>query len=199
MDERFALAAVRARSCAPTGSHAEQRMVSAAVRGARSGDADGVKYLYVRYAGDVHAFVRSIVHDDHEAEDLTQQVFANLPKRIQRYEERAVPFKAWLFRVARNSALDFLRSRRASPVAEVFSVDASSDDRHLGNALKDALKDLPADQREVLFLRHVVGLTPGEIAQRLGRSEGAIHGLHHRGRRATQVELTRLGAAPSTA
>jgi RNA polymerase sigma-70 factor (ECF subfamily) len=49
-----------------------------------------------------------------------------------------------------------------------------------------------------VFLRHVVGLTPGEIADRLGRSESSIHGLHHRGRRALQRELTRLDATPLT-
>jgi RNA polymerase sigma-70 factor (ECF subfamily) len=57
---------------------------------------------------------------------------------------------------------------------------------------------LPEDQREVVFLRHVVGLTPGEIADRLGRSESSIHGLHHRGRRALQVQLTRVDSAPFT-
>jgi RNA polymerase sigma-70 factor, ECF subfamily len=47
-------------------------------------------------------------------------------------------------------------------------------------------------------MRHVVGLTPREIADQLGRSESSIHGLHHRGRRALQKELMRLGSAPST-
>jgi DNA-directed RNA polymerase specialized sigma24 family protein len=47
-------------------------------------------------------------------------------------------------------------------------------------------------------LRHVSGLAPAEIAQRLGRSESAVNGLHHRGRRALRAELTRLGVAPMT-
>jgi RNA polymerase sigma-70 factor (ECF subfamily) len=50
----------------------------------------------------------------------------------------------------------------------------------------------------VVILRHVVGLTPGEIADRMGRSEGSVHGLHHRGRRALQRELERLDSAPFT-
>ena len=48
------------------------------------------------------------------------------------------------------------------------------------------------------MLRHVVGLTPGEIADRMGRTEGSIHGLHHRGRRALQRELIQLESTPST-
>jgi RNA polymerase sigma-70 factor (ECF subfamily) len=47
-------------------------------------------------------------------------------------------------------------------------------------------------------MRHIVGLSPPEIAEQLGRSESSIHGLHHRGRRALQQELERLGSAPST-
>ena len=50
----------------------------------------------------------------------------------------------------------------------------------------------------MVLLRHVVGLTPGEIAERMGRSEGSIHGLHHRGRRALQRELARLDSTPFT-
>ena len=68
--------------------------------------------------------------------------------------------------------------------------------RSLG--LREALAELPDDQRNVLVLRHVVGLTPGEIAGRLGKSEPSIHGLHHRGRRALQRELRRLESTPCT-
>jgi RNA polymerase sigma-70 factor (ECF subfamily) len=62
----------------------------------------------------------------------------------------------------------------------------------------EALAALPEDQRTVVVLRHLVGLTPGEIAERLGRSENSIHGLHHRGRRAAQQELRRLECGPVT-
>ena len=65
-------------------------------------------------------------------------------------------------------------------------------------ALREALATLPEDQRQVVVLRHVVGLTPGEIADRLGRTENAVHGLHHRGRRALQQELRQLECGPVT-
>ena len=56
--------------------------------------------------------------------------------------------------------------------------------------LREALAELPRDQCEVLVLRHFAGLSPTEIAKRTGRSEGSIHGLHHRGRRALRVQLS---------
>ena len=58
----------------------------------------------MRYADDVQRFVQSIVRDVHEAEDITQNVFAKLITAIEKYEERAVPFAGWLMRVARNAA-----------------------------------------------------------------------------------------------
>lgn len=173
--------------------------VAAAVAAAQQGDGEAIRYLYVSFAESVYSFVRSILRDAHEAEDVTQHVFAKLPARIKKYEPRAVPFKAWLLRVARNAALDSLRAHRTVPVEEVRPVGEPMEDRGLGEALRTALASLPEDQREVLFLRHVIGLSPSEIAERLHKTEGAIHGLHHRGRRAIKAELTLLGAAPSTA
>ena len=63
--------------------------------------------------------------------------------------------------------------------------------------LREALKTLPEDQRQVIVLRHVVGLTPGEIAGRLGKTEPSIHGLHHRGRGALRAVLTERDCAPT--
>ena len=57
-------------------------------------------------------------------------------------------------------------------------------------SLRSALETLPDDQREIIVLRHVGGLAPAEIAARLGRSESAVNGLHHRGRRALRDELS---------
>jgi RNA polymerase sigma-70 factor (ECF subfamily) len=65
--------------------------------------------------------------------------------------------------------------------------------------LRHALEQLPEDQREVLVLRFVLGLSASEIAERMGRSENAVHALQHRGRRKLQAELVRLEAAPAAA
>jgi RNA polymerase sigma-70 factor, ECF subfamily len=66
-------------------------------------------------------------------------------------------------------------------------------------SLRTALDRLPEDQREVLILRHVAGLTPGDIADALDRTESSVRGLHHRGRVALKAALRELGAAPVTA
>jgi RNA polymerase sigma-70 factor (ECF subfamily) len=168
---------------------------------AKAGDPEGLHYLYVRYADDVLRYITGLVRDHHEAEDITQNVFAKLMKAIKRYEERAVPFDAWILRVARNAALDHLRAKRSIPTEEVRLTDTGRAETALdrGQALRQALEDLPEDQREVLVLRHIVGLSPVEIADTLEKSESSVHGLHHRGRRSLRANLSDLGAAPVVA
>jgi RNA polymerase sigma-70 factor (ECF subfamily) len=85
------------------------------------------------------------------------------------------------------------------PVEEVRSNDVEAEDvaRDRCDALRSALSILPEDQREVLVLRFIAGMSPGEIAERMSRSEDAIHGLQHRGRRTLRKELQRLESAPA--
>lgn len=184
------------------GSAAENsKLVQRAVRHAQAGDREGIHFLYVRFAPDVQRFVNSLVKDHHEAEDITQNIFAKLMSSIVKYEPRDVPFAAWIMRVARNAALDHLRAKRPLPAEEVRIADTGraqvAQDR--GRQLRHALEELPQDQREVLILRHIAGLSPVEIAARLEKSESSVHGLHHRGRRALRAKLTELGAGPVVA
>jgi RNA polymerase sigma-70 factor (ECF subfamily) len=169
-----------------------------AVVAAKSGDMEAIRFLYLRYKDNVYGYVLSIVREPHEAEDCTQQVFMKLISAIQKYEPRTVPFTAWILRVARNIAIDHLRQRRTVPCEEVFEPTQKTDEssREYRWGLEVALDTLPEDQRDVVMLRHLVGLTPGEIATRMGRTESSIHGLHHRGRLALRRELSDMDCAP---
>lgn len=182
-------------------SRRDERLVRQAIAQAKGGDSEALHFLYGRYADDVFHYVKSFVRDHHEAEDITQNVFARLMTAIQRYEERDVPFAAWILRVSRNAALDHMRARRAIPCTEVRKSDDGFEqlDVERSWSLRQALDRLPEDQREVLILRHVSGLSPREIASTLHKSEGSIHGLHHRGRGAIRSSLQELGVAPMTA
>lgn len=155
------------------GGTEEGRLVRQAVLRAKQGDSEGIHFLYVRFYDDVLRYVNSMVRDYYEAEDITHNVFAKLMTAIAKYEERAVPFTAWIMRVARNAALDHLRARRAVPTEEVRIAETAEADSGLerGLDIREALQDLPEDQREVLVLRHVVGLSPGEIAGALEKTE----------------------------
>jgi RNA polymerase sigma-70 factor (ECF subfamily) len=182
-------------------SPGDERIIVRAVARAREGDEDGIRLLYLRYADRVYSHVCTIVHDEHAAEDITQTVFARLERKLQTYKPRVVPFGAWITRVAHNAAIDHIRAQRQIPCEAVRDPDTAAEDlgRERLESLRAALAALPADQREVLVLRFVLGLGAGEIAERMGRTENAVHALQHRGRRKLQAELVRLEAAPAAA
>jgi len=174
--------------------------LAGAIARAKEGDRDAVHYLYVRFSPNVYGYVRSMVRDEYEAEDVTQQVFARLITALRRYEDRGVPFSAWILRIAHNMAIDHMR-RRLTLCDETMLAEECREDRGhgLGEALRQALEELPDTQRQVLVMRHIGGYSPGEIGEALDRSEDSIHGLHHRGRRALQQQLRARGATPMVA
>jgi RNA polymerase sigma-70 factor, ECF subfamily len=177
----------------------DSALLSRAIAHAKEQDADALRFLYVRFADDVCRHVQTILRDRHAAEDVTQTIFSNLLAKMRHYQPREVPFKGWLLRVAHDAAVDHVRSRRMIPFAEPRARDAGAETRlERCRSLRLALERLSPEQREVLVLRHIAGLTPPEIAQRLNKSERAINGLHHRGRGALKATLRELDAAPGT-
>ena len=180
---------------------AGEALVGAAAERAREGDDDALRLLYLLYADNVYGYVLAIVHDEHDAEDITSEVFSKLPRALTRYQAGATPVAAWLLRVSRNAALDHLRAQRSVPRAEIHAVSAAAEPRARERAadLRAALAALPFDQRQVMLLRLVAGMSPGEVALELGRSVDAIHALQHRARRRLRRELTDQGWAPVAA
>jgi DNA-directed RNA polymerase specialized sigma24 family protein len=101
----------RQRTALPDEDGTDGLLLKAIVR-AKEGDRDALTFLYVRYADNIYGYVRSIVRDEHEAEDITQQLFSKLTFALSRYEPRSVPFSAWILRVARNLAIDHIPRER---------------------------------------------------------------------------------------
>src|SRR5579862_5326982 len=91
----------RARTTVDDSPLAGERVRRAVAR-AKEGDQEAVRFLYLTYADNVYGYVRSIIRDDHEAEDITQLVFAKLMTSIHKYEDRGISFFPWLLRMARN-------------------------------------------------------------------------------------------------
>jgi RNA polymerase sigma-70 factor (ECF subfamily) len=179
---------------------ADERSLRRLVARAEGGDGEAMRQLYVCLAPDIKAYVSRLVVDRGDAEDVTQQVFAKLLTELRRYQPREAPFRAWALRVARNVAIDHLRRARPVPCDEVHRAHDRADEmaRERRACLQEALSSLTAGQRDVLVLRHLVGLTPEEIAARLGRSVRSVHCLHHRGRAAACTALRDLDSAPAT-
>src|ERR1700761_101426 len=125
--------------------------VARAVARAKQGDRAAMRFLYLRYADNVYGYARSIVHNDHDAEDIVQQVFTRVLTAIEGYEQRSVPFSAWLLRITHNMAIDHVRRRK--PTVDETQVELAEqrphqENSHLRHALCEALAELPDVQRE---------------------------------------------------
>jgi RNA polymerase sigma-70 factor (ECF subfamily) len=155
----------------------EQILIAAAQRDPRY-----FSELYEKHFDLVFAFIMARVRDRAAAEDLTSDVFHQALAKLDRYEWRGVPFKAWLLRIATNAIYDRWRApvnHREITVesrAEV-GVDDGTERRALIGQL---LNRLPSDQRLVVTRRFIDGRGIAEIATELGRTEGAVKQLQFR-------------------
>ena len=136
--------------------------------------------LYEQNFERVYAFVARRVRDRAEAEDVVSEVFYKALKGIDGYEERGVPFVAWLYTIARNVVCD--RARQAGREEQLDDRDApsTSDDVERRALLFRLVDTLPTAQRDVLVARFAEQRSIADVARQLGRSEGAVKQLQLR-------------------
>jgi RNA polymerase sigma-70 factor (ECF subfamily) len=182
----------------PRGEAESRRAIAELTRVAR-GDREALAGIYRRYSPGIYGYIRSIVLDAYEAEDLTQQVFIRL-MTMRPPSFAAGDFAPWLLRVARNTAIDSLRRRRRTQLRDPhrWTLDGVAPDQEARRSLEYALSGLSRGQRDVLVLTDVIGLTPREAARLLGKTDGAVNQLHHRARRIVRDRLTDCGSGPRT-
>ena len=128
-------------------------------------------------------------------------VFLRAMEALKRYEERGLPFIAFLYRIARNAAID--KNRRTRPDMSIDDLTNDPESDHNveteaarsteRKALVSAMSKLKADYRDVLLLRFVEGYGAAEVGRMTGRSEGAVRTLQHRALDRLRRELDRMG------
>jgi RNA polymerase sigma-70 factor (ECF subfamily) len=139
--------------------------------------------LYDIYFDRIYAYVAHRVGRREETEDLVSEVFHKALANLRRFEWQGAPFSAWLYRIAANEIAD--RSERlgreraieAPPEAE----EADQEEAQDRSKVFAFVRELPEDQRRVLELRFMEEKSTREVAEVLGRSEGAIKQLQFRG------------------
>ncbi len=163
------------------------------IAAAQAGDRDAFGQLYTDYAGRVSRFVGNRLRDRGAVEDLTSETFARALRRIDSVSDQGRDVGAWLTVIARNLVLDHVKSSRhrlETTTAEID--DTNSDDRQdspeQAVIRRDAAADvrrrvaqLPTDQQECIRLRYFQDLSIAETAAVMGRNDGAIKALAHRG------------------
>jgi RNA polymerase sigma factor (sigma-70 family) len=178
------------------------------VAAVRAGDDAAFEELYGRYRSRITSYVRGMVHDDGRAEDVTQEAFLSALRRL-RETDSEIAFKPWIYRIARNQAID--QHRRTSR-AEEISMDAGSglrpsDHPRLVDAaapdsalvakerldhLCGAFDELSDVQSRVIVMRELEGRSYREIAERLELTRPAVEGALFRARRRLESEYEQL-------
>jgi RNA polymerase sigma-70 factor (ECF subfamily) len=158
----------------------------------RAGDATAYRGLVERYQGRVYALLYGMVRNPEDARDLTQDAFVKAYRNLHTFREDA-RFYTWIYRIAMNLAIDFVRRRGKGPVAgfeedvAVRDPDGGVSAAHHGDspgralerkrlhaAILAALDRLPEDQKQVVLLRELEGLSYKEIASILDIAEGTV-------------------------
>lgn len=153
------------------------------IEAARGGDSAAFEQLLKRYSIVVFRYVRNIVGDRHDAEDVAQRVWLNLHRNLDRFDPNRGTFSTWVYRIARNAALNHLRDHKRSPIRFDTPVPPASGElpppsqavlREQFALLDEAVAALPDHQRAAWVLSELEGLTQAEIARIEGVPEGTV-------------------------
>lgn len=157
---------------------------------AAQGDREAFGVLYDRYIGRIYNYIFYRTGNQHDAEDLASRVFTRAMRHITNYQDRGVPFSAWLYRIAHNLVANWHRdnSKRQEVALDDgywVSSDAEVPESFLmrleeQEALLEIVQGLPEDRQLLLYLKFVEHLSNAEIGRTMGRTEGAIKSLYHR-------------------
>ena len=170
---------------------------------ARRLEPDAWSQIYDQYYARIYAFLLTRVRDSMLAEDLAADVFVNALRAITTYEERGLGLAAWLFRIAQNRLIDHFRR---SAIRESDSLDEFESDERLGERaavesintermdLESALKRLNPEQRQVVHLRFIEGMTSDQVASVMSKSLAAVKIIQHRALKVLRQSLQ----APAT-
>lgn len=168
------------------------------VERAQGGDVDAIGELYDAHHQPIFRYVWSRVGDQQLAEDLTGEIFTRMVTSLQNYRTGTVPFRAWLYRIARNLIIDHHRSENGRIPASLDVVENLSGGGQPGpiverlltlEQIQAALSGIDPAQQEVIRLRFVAGLSLADAAQAVDKTIPAVKSLQHRGLAALRAAL----------
>ncbi|HMJ02063.1 MAG TPA: RNA polymerase sigma factor [Conexibacter sp.] len=169
-----------------------QRSDAALVRAAQEGSEQAIAELFDRHWDAAHRAAYLITHDRAAAEDIAQEGFLAALRALPRFD-RSRPLRPWLHRIVVNRSIDWARARRLRQEvgAEAAGEIAGPEPAALSWAddVADALARLSPEQRAVVVLRHLIELTPREIAELLELPQGTVNSRLRRGLDALGVVL----------
>ena len=160
---------------------------------------EAIGILYDRHHERIFRYLWMRSSSFQQAEDLTGEVFTRMVASLPRYQERDLPFQAWLYRIAHNLLVDQYRKTNNGQLVsldeikdvtvEEHDLASSVEDRLLVDEVRRAIERLDAHQKDVIVLRFLIGLPISEVAVILDRTIPTIKALQHRGLRELRLVL----------
>ena len=161
-----------------------------------AGDEKSLEILFGRYLKPIYSFVYRYVSGAHDVEDITQEVFVRIWRNLKKFDQNK-SFKTWIFSIAKNAAIDFLKKKKAIPFSEFENeekenilIETLADPSPLPQELLErtdmkrvlnaAMEKLSPKYRMVLFLRYNDHFNFREISESLGESLHTITSRHRR-------------------
>ncbi len=153
------------------------------------GDGDAFGKLYDIYIDRVYRHIYYKIGNKEDAEDLTQKTFLRAWDAIGKYRKTATPFIAWLLKISNNLVIDFYRSRKPHEDIDFDTVMAKPstnpetiiEEQFTRDEIRKAIRKLKGDRQQVILMRYIEDFSYPEIAAALGKTEGAIRVILHRG------------------
>lgn len=158
------------------------------VHDARNGDKEAVGVLYDTFVDAVYRFVFFRVSTREDAEDITEAAFVSIFENIGKYNERGLPFEAWVYRITRNKIIDYYRSKKKTiSLAESADVpdDKQNPERETERQLTkeyimECVKLLPDTYQEIIILKYIEDKTNEEISELLDKPLAHVRVLQSR-------------------
>jgi RNA polymerase sigma-70 factor (ECF subfamily) len=188
----MATSKVIAHPAGPPGPRPDRSADTVLIERCRRGELGAFEELYKAHAGKLYSLVLRMVGNPADADDLLQEIFLSAHRKLEGFRGESA-LGTWLYRLATNQCLDFLRSR-ATKAGQV--TDALDDEPHLFDGgsralaeqtvakmdLERAVAQLPQGCRAAFLLHDVQGLEHGEVAEALGIAEGTSKSQVHKAR-----------------
>lgn len=160
--------------------------ITRVVERATGGDFEAFGKLYSIYMDRIYRYVFYQVRDKMAAEDATEEVFLKAWKAIDSCKGKEQTFLSWLYKIARNHIIDYLRSRQRyaaktiDSISEVSNPESEAEQELEWQDLLEEISYLPDNQKQVIILKFTEGLDNSEIGRIMGKSQGAIRVLQMR-------------------
>lgn len=169
------------------------------VERAQQGNINAIGQLYDQHQPHIYRYIWSRVRHSQTAEDLTGEIFTRMVTNLPSYRITEMPFRAWLYRIARNLVVDYFRGQNGrytlpldeavEVTEEMIPIDSMVEQKLTVETVERALDQIDPDQRDVIALRFLIGLPLKEVALSLNKSVPAVKSLQHRGLTALRAAL----------